>query len=288
VLVSIGEFIMLAVASGGMGVNLSFLRVFRIFRIVRGFKMLRENREFVRILESAIVGLKAMWVFLIVWALLLLIFAILGVQLFGGRGELDSDRLGFRDVGSALLTLFVVSTGENTFEVAYATIQATGSNWAGLYMIVWLIITTAILSLILGILIDAITAENDELEAEETAEGTARDPRGRQRVEGGREGGSRRGTLQDPSGDFGRAPGRSRREAVGVRSAPPDRDSRQGGRRRRASVARGDRGGETRRGVDGGGEGSDPRGEARGAASPRRVQPIPAARRQDERHRVRA
>lgn len=170
VLVSIGEFIMLAVASGGMGVNLSFLRVFRIFRIVRGFKMLRENREFVRILESAIVGLKAMWVFLLVWALLLLIFAILGVQLFGGRGELDSDRLGFRDVGSALLTLFVVSTGENTFEVAYATIQATGSNWAGLYMVVWLIITTAILSLILGILIDAITAENDELEAEETAE----------------------------------------------------------------------------------------------------------------------
>ena len=69
-------------------------------------------------------------------------------------------------MGSALLTLFVVSTGENTFEVANAIMDAT-TSYAGLYMIVWLVISTSILSLILGILIDAITAENDELEAEE-------------------------------------------------------------------------------------------------------------------------
>jgi hypothetical protein len=126
--------------------------------------VLRENKEFVRILESAINGVQAMWVFLVVWALLLIIFAILGVQLFGGQGELDDERLGFKDVGAALLTLFVVSTGENTFEVAYATIVAT-DEWSGLYMIAWLVISTAVLSLILGILIDSITAEGDEEQA---------------------------------------------------------------------------------------------------------------------------
>ena len=144
--------------------NLSFLRVFRIFRIIRTFRVLRENKEFVRILESAINGIQAMWVFLVVWALLLIIFAILGVQLFGGRGDLDHERLGFKDVGAALLTLFVVSTGENTFEVAYATMQATDA-WSGLYMIAWLVISTAVLSLILGILIDSITAAGDETQA---------------------------------------------------------------------------------------------------------------------------
>ena len=164
VLSSIVELIMIEASASGSGVNLSFLRVFRIFRIVRTFRVLRENKEFVRILESAINGVQAMWVFLVVWALLLIIFAILGVQLFGGQGDLDDERLGFKDVGAALLTLFVVSTGENTFEVAYATIVAT-DEWSGLYMIAWLVISTAVLSLILGILIDSITAEGDEEQA---------------------------------------------------------------------------------------------------------------------------
>ena len=161
---SIVELIMIEASASGSGVNLSFLRVFRIFRIVRTFRVLRENKEFVRILESAINGVQAMWVFLVVWALLLIIFAILGVQLFGGQGDLDDERLGFKDVGAALLTLFVVSTGENTFEVAHATIVAT-DEWSGLYMIAWLVISTAVLSLILGILIDSITAEGDEEQA---------------------------------------------------------------------------------------------------------------------------
>jgi hypothetical protein len=171
---SIVELIMIEASQSGSGVNLSFLRVFRIFRIVRTFRVLRENKEFVRILESAINGVQAMWVFLVVWALLLIIFAILGVQLFGGQGDLDDERLGFKDVGSALLTLFVVSTGENTFEVAYATVVAT-DEWSGLYMIAWLVISTAVLSLILGILIDSITAEGDEAQgALEEAEAEAK------------------------------------------------------------------------------------------------------------------
>ena len=177
---SIVELIMIEASQSGSGVNLSFLRVFRIFRIVRTFRVLRENKEFVRILESAINGVQAMWVFLVVWALLLIIFAILGVQLFGGQGDLDDERLGFKDVGSALLTLFVVSTGENTFEVAYATIVAT-DEWSGLYMIAWLVISTAVLSLILGILIDSITAEGDEAQGaleEAEAEAKRRDARG--------------------------------------------------------------------------------------------------------------
>ena len=168
---SVIELIMLEAFEGGSGVNLSFLRVFRVFRVMRTLRVMRENKEFVRILESAVNGLQAMWVFLVVWALLLMIFAILGVQLFGGQGDLDDERLGFRDIGSALLTLFVVSTGENTFEVAYATIVAT-DEWSGLYMIAWLVISTAVLSLILGILIDSITAEGDEQQAAlEEAEG---------------------------------------------------------------------------------------------------------------------
>ena len=92
VISSVLEWILIQAASLGFWVNLSFLRVFRIFRIIRTLRVLRENKQFVKILESAINGVQAMWVFLVVWALLLIIiFAILGVQLFGGQGELGDE-----------------------------------------------------------------------------------------------------------------------------------------------------------------------------------------------------
>ena len=203
------------------------------------------------------------------------IFAILGVQLFGGRGELDSDRLGFRDVGSALLTLFVVSTGENTFEVAYATMQATGSNWAGLYMVVWLIITTD----------HAEPRPGDPHRRHLRAKGRARgggDGREDRTPRPGDDGGWKEDRKEDP--DAG--PFKTHQATSGE---PPDaRDARrlESARRRRmeiratADVAVVRRwlvaiGEEKHDAADGGGEGSDPRGEARGAASPRRVQPRP-------------
>jgi hypothetical protein len=280
VLVSIGEFIM------GSGVNPTFLRVFRIFRIVRGLRMLRENREFVKIINCAIFSVKAMWVFLLVWGLFMFIFAILGVQLFGGRGELDSDRLGFRDVGSALLTLFVVSTGENTFEVAYATMQATGSNWAGLYMVVWLIITTIMLSLILGILLYAISARKDELEAEETAE----------KGPPGDDGGYKEDGKEDPdAGHF-----KTHQATSGEPSDARDARRLESARRRRMEIrATADVAVVRRWLVAIGEEKHDaasmavekdltPGEKLAARASPRRVQQTPAAQRQDERHRVRA
>ena len=36
--------------------------------IIRTLRVLRENKQFVKILESAINGVQAMWVFLVVWA----------------------------------------------------------------------------------------------------------------------------------------------------------------------------------------------------------------------------
>ena len=88
----------------------------------------------------------------------LAIFAILGVQLFAARESFDEERLSFKNFGSALITLFAVSTGENTFEVAWSSMKVTNIA-AGIYMIIWCFITTAVLALILGILIDAIASE---------------------------------------------------------------------------------------------------------------------------------
>ena len=52
-------------------------------------------------------------------SIFMIMFAILGTQLFSAKGDLDDERLNFRDFFSSVVTLFVVSTGENTFEVAW-------------------------------------------------------------------------------------------------------------------------------------------------------------------------
>jgi len=161
VLVSIVDFTLTnLISSGGEGtpVDLSFLRVFRVFRILRTLKIVRNNAEFMKIANSAIAATSNMWVFLLVWLMFLVIFAILGVQLFAARESFDEERLSFKNFGAALITLFAVSTGENTFEVAWSSMRVTNVA-AGIYMILWCFISEAVLALVLGILIDAIASE---------------------------------------------------------------------------------------------------------------------------------
>ena len=149
----------LAALSSGAGVNLSFLRMLRVLRILRIARVFRKSTSFQKILRAVVMGAQRIWVFLLVWVIFMIMFAILGTQLFSAKGDLDDERLNFRDFFSSVVTLFVVSTGENTFEVAWATMKADGDA-AGLYMVVWCLITTSILALVLGILIDSITDES--------------------------------------------------------------------------------------------------------------------------------
>ena len=138
--------------------NLSFLRILRVLRVLRIARVFRRSTSFQKILRAVVLGAQRIWVFLLVWAIFMIMFAILGTQLFSAKGDLDDERLNFRDFFSSIVTLFVVSTGENTFEVAWGTMKADGDA-AGLYMVVWCLITTSILALVLGILIDCVTEE---------------------------------------------------------------------------------------------------------------------------------
>ena len=157
---------MIMSAQGATGVNLSFLRIMRILRLFRVARVFRRSESFRKMIRAIISGTQRMWVFLLVWALCLSIFAVLGTQLFSARGNIDEERLNFRDFASSSLTLFVVSTGENTFEVAWSIMQAAGHP-AGIYMIVWCLITTSILSVVLGILIESVTEDDEPIDVDE-------------------------------------------------------------------------------------------------------------------------
>jgi hypothetical protein len=146
--------------SSSAGVNLSFLRILRVLRILRIARIFQRSSSFQKVTRSVVLGAQRIWVFLIVWAIFMAMFSVLGTQLFSAKGDMDDERLNFKDFFSSIITLFVVSTGENTFEVAWATMKASGIP-AGLYMVVWSLITTSILALVLGILIDSISDDFD-------------------------------------------------------------------------------------------------------------------------------
>ena len=172
VVAGVVDMIVNAISSSG-GVNLSFLRILRVLRILRIARVFRRSKSFQKILRAVILSAQRIWVFLIVWVIFMCIFAILGTQLFSALGEVDDERLNFRDFWSSVVTLFVVSTGENTFEVAWAIMKAAGKP-AGLYMVIWCLITTSILALVLGILIDSITEETEMVKAQTLPKGKAR------------------------------------------------------------------------------------------------------------------
>ena len=77
--------------------------------------------------------------------------------------ELDEDagRLSFNSFMRAMLTLFVTASGEDGFDVMHWTMDASG-NSAALFMISWMIISQIILSLLLALLIDTYSVDEDE------------------------------------------------------------------------------------------------------------------------------
>ncbi|XP_022840538.1 Voltage-dependent channel, four helix bundle domain, partial [Ostreococcus tauri] len=168
-----GVIVVTGVFSSAMtsqGVSVSFLRLLRVGRAFRTFRVIRRNREFRRIISSSVLGFQDMWPFLVVWMLFSVIFAIFGFQLFSGLGTLDEERLTFKTFLRSTLTLFVISSGEDSFTVAWSTMVAYGNNFIVFYTIGWILISTVILSLVLGILIDScalVEMEDDHAEAEE-------------------------------------------------------------------------------------------------------------------------
>ena len=114
-------------------------------------------------------GVRRILSFCLVFSLFLTVFAILGMQLFGGvyGDALPASRATFDTFGDAMLALFIVCTGENTFSIGWDLSRASGTNWAVVYVAAWSLLSTSLLALVLGVLIQA-TVEPVVLEEAES------------------------------------------------------------------------------------------------------------------------
>ena len=157
----------LVVGTGADGI--ATLRMLRVLRIFAGLKFLRRYRAFRQVFAAVINGVRRILSFCLVFSLFLTVFAILGMQLFGGvyGDALPASRATFDTFGDAMLALFIVCTGENTFSIGWDLSRASGTNWAVVYVAAWSLLSTSLLALVLGVLIQA-TVEPVVLEEAES------------------------------------------------------------------------------------------------------------------------
>jgi hypothetical protein len=109
--------------------------------------------------------------------LLILVFALLGMQLFGGQlkpcPDCEADRSNFDSFGWAYLTVFQVLTGENWNEVMYSAIANSGGitgsgGVVSLYFLALIIIgDLVVLNVFLAIAVDSLDVVLDTIEEEE-------------------------------------------------------------------------------------------------------------------------
>jgi hypothetical protein len=167
---SIFELVMESVLAGAEGgVNLSafktlrMLRTFRVFRIARLLKALKSMQVIIGVIARSYMSFfyiaNLMFLFII-------IFSLLGTQLFGGKFGDDPETIprgNFDSFSIAFITVFQILTMENWQSVLFDSFKNGEKFGNSIYCIVWIFLGNFILlNLFLAILLDSFLEEDDE------------------------------------------------------------------------------------------------------------------------------
>lgn len=176
VIASIAGWLLEAIGGFAIGPVASVVRTFRVARVVRLVKQARSLRLLFRALLVTLPGLANIASLL---ALFIIIYAILGQQLFAHVrfGEALNEDANFRSLGNALLLLIRTATGEdwNAFqaELSVSTDCTDVPMWSdpvprgcgdtaaalGFFITFTLMVTFVLLNLVIGLLLEAFSNE---------------------------------------------------------------------------------------------------------------------------------
>ena len=154
-------------------------QVLRAFRLLRVFKFLRSWKPLQRVLNALLGSMQNFAYLMLLLALILFIFALLGMQLFGGRFVPplfdDMPRENFDSIASAMITVFIVAVGDGWTPIWVNTQIAVG-EWATLFFILLIVIASyVLLNLVVALLVASFeTAAQAEEEPPAPASAEAR------------------------------------------------------------------------------------------------------------------
>ncbi|XP_021704174.1 voltage-dependent calcium channel type A subunit alpha-1-like isoform X8 [Aedes aegypti] len=166
---SIFEVVWSAYKEGSFGISvLRALRLLRIFKVTKYWSSLRN------LVISLLSSMRSIISLLFLLFLFILIFALLGMQLFGGQFILPEGTppTNFNTFTIALLTVFQILTGEDWNEVMYLGINSQGGHESGMIYSLYFIILTlfgnyTLLNVFLAIAVDNLANAQELTAAEE-------------------------------------------------------------------------------------------------------------------------
>ncbi|XP_067640092.1 voltage-dependent calcium channel type A subunit alpha-1 isoform X13 [Eurosta solidaginis] len=166
---SIFEVIWSKVKGGSFGLSvLRALRLLRIFKVTKYWSSLRN------LVISLLNSMRSIISLLFLLFLFILIFALLGMQLFGGQFSFKSGtpETNFNTFPIALLTVFQILTGEDWNEVMYQGIKSQGGAKKGMIYSVYFIVLVlfgnyTLLNVFLAIAVDNLANAQELTAAEE-------------------------------------------------------------------------------------------------------------------------
>uniref|UniRef100_A0A8B9G1N7 Voltage-dependent L-type calcium channel subunit alpha n=1 Tax=Amazona collaria TaxID=241587 RepID=A0A8B9G1N7_9PSIT len=168
------------------------ISVFRCVRLLRIFKVTRHWASLSNLVASLLNSMKSIASLLLLLFLFIIIFSLLGMQLFGGKFNFDetqTKRSTFDNFPQALLTVFQILTGEDWNAVMYDGIMAYGGpSSSGMIVCIYFIIlficgNYILLNVFLAIAVDNLadaeslnTAQKEEAEEKERKKNVLSNP----------------------------------------------------------------------------------------------------------------
>merc|ERR1711970_1160378 len=147
------------------------LSVMRCIRLLRGFKVTKYWSAMGNLVKSLVDSIASIVALLVLLVLFIFIFALLGMQLFGGKFLIEGSRATFDSFFQACFTVFQILTGEDWNVVMYDGIQAYGGikGLGSVALIYFLFLFIAgnfiLLNVFLAIAVDNLSTDGDEEEA---------------------------------------------------------------------------------------------------------------------------
>uniref|UniRef100_A0A4W3GTD4 Voltage-dependent R-type calcium channel subunit alpha n=1 Tax=Callorhinchus milii TaxID=7868 RepID=A0A4W3GTD4_CALMI len=169
---SIVEVVWAAIRPGtSLGISvLRALRLLRIFKITKYWASLRN------LVVSLLSSMKSIISLLFLLFLFIVVFALLGMQLFGGHFNFEDETppTNFDTFPAAIMTVFQILTGEDWNEVMYNGIRSQGGVRTGMWSSVYFIILTlfgnyTLLNVFLAIAVDNLANAQELTKDEEEA-----------------------------------------------------------------------------------------------------------------------
>eukprot|EP00198_Chlamydomonas_reinhardtii_P003576 XP_001692912.1 voltage-gated Ca2+ channel, alpha subunit [Chlamydomonas reinhardtii] len=170
VAVSIADLIV--VATGGSKTGTQAFRTMRVLRVLRSLKLLRRIKGLHRLLRMVLRGFYTLRDFILLLALFVFVFAVLGFQQFGGLWSFTPEanplwplksRSNFNSMWSSAYTVFQILTCDDWVRITWNGMRG-GGNASVLFFIAWVIIGNFILlTLFLAILITSFQSDEEEV-----------------------------------------------------------------------------------------------------------------------------